>query len=144
MNDEEIIEHINNEIFKNEINKEKKAKPHIFNNKKNNNECSNLLRLAINTEKELLVMPYPKEKQKKNKTLNEIGIANGIYYPTTNIIKGILSEKDNYKVIIRGEDENKYNAKKNNITSKNNIYIKNAKHKNYFLDMLIVCIFFLC
>ena len=62
--------------------------------------------------KELLVMPYPKEKQKKNKTLNEIGITNGIYYPTTNIIKGILSEKDNYKVIIRGEDENKYNAKK--------------------------------
>ena len=45
-------------------------------------------------------MPYPNEKQKKNKTLNEIGIANGIYYPTTNIIKGILSEKDNYKVII--------------------------------------------
>ena len=29
-------------------------------------------------------MPYPKEKQKKNKTLNEIRIANGIYYPTTN------------------------------------------------------------
>ena len=143
MNDEKIIEHINNEIFKNVNNKEKKAKPHIFNNKKNNNECSNLLRLAINTEKELLVMPYPKEKQKKNKTLNEIGIANGIYYPTTNIIKGILSEKYYYKVIIRGEDENKYNAKKNNITSKNNIYIKNAKHKNYFLDMLIVCILFL-
>ena len=39
-------------------------------------------------------------------------IANGIYYPTTNIIKGILSEKDNYKVIIREKDENKYNAKK--------------------------------
>ena len=77
-------------------------------------------------------MPYPKEKQKKNKILNEIGIANGIYYPTTNIIKGILSEKDNYKVIIRGEEENKYNAKKNNITSKNNIYIKNAKHKKLF------------
>jgi len=138
MNDEKIIEHINNEIFKNVNNKEKKAKPHIFNNKKNNNEFSNFLRLAINTEKELLVMPYPKEKQKKNKTLNEIRIANGIYYPTTNIIKGILSEKDNYKVIIREKDENKYNAKKNNITSKNNIYIKNAKHKNYFLDMPIV------
>ena len=66
MNDEKIIEHINNEIFKNVNNKEKKAKHHIFKNKKNNNECSNLLRLAINTEKELLVMPYPKEKQKKN------------------------------------------------------------------------------
>ena len=61
-----------NEIFKNVNNNEKKAKPHIFNNKKNNNACSNLLRLAINTEKELLVMPYPKEKQKKNKILNEI------------------------------------------------------------------------
>ena len=100
-----------NEILKNENNKEKKAKPYIFNNKKNNKECSNLLRLAINTEKELLVMPYPKEKQKKNKTLNEIGLANGISYPTTNIITGILSEKDNYKVIIRGEDENKYDSK---------------------------------
>ena len=66
MNDEKIIEHINNEIFKNVNNKEKKVKPHIFNNKKNNNECSNLLRLAINIEKELLVMPYPKEMQKKN------------------------------------------------------------------------------
>ena len=58
-----------NEIFKKENNKEKKAKLHIFNNKKNNKECSNLLRLAI---LELLVMPYPKEKQKKNKILNEI------------------------------------------------------------------------
>ena len=38
-----------NEIFKKENNKEKKAKPHIFNNKKNNKECSNLIRLAINT-----------------------------------------------------------------------------------------------
>ena len=37
-----------NEIFKKENNKEKKAKPHIFNNKKNNKECSNLIRLAIN------------------------------------------------------------------------------------------------
>ena len=51
-------------------------------------------------------MPYPKEKQKKNKILKEIGIANAIYYPTTNIIQEILSEKDNDKVIIRGEDEN--------------------------------------
>ena len=143
MNDEKIIEHINNEIFKNVNNKEKKAKHHIFNNKKNNNECSNLLRLAINTAKRIISYVISKRKT-KIKTLNEIGIANGIYYPTTNIIRGIFSEKDNYKVIIRGEDENKYNAKKNNITSKNNIYIKNAKHKNYFLDMLIVCILFLC
>ena len=47
------------------------------------------------------IISYAISKRKtKIKTLNEIGIANGIYYPTTNIIKGILSEKDNYKVII--------------------------------------------
>ena len=30
MNDEKIIEHINNEIFKNEINKEKKSETSYF------------------------------------------------------------------------------------------------------------------
>ena len=64
MNDEKIIEHINNEIFKNEINKEKKRNL-IF---------SIIKRLIMNARiyldqqliqlKELLVMPYPKEKQK--------------------------------------------------------------------------------
>ena len=66
MNDEKIIEHINNEIFKNEINKEKKRNL-IF---------SIIKRIIMNARiyldqqliqlKELLVMPYPKEKQKKN------------------------------------------------------------------------------
>ena len=64
MNDEKIIEHINNEIFKNVNNKEKKAKPHIFNNKKNNNECSNLLRLAINIVKRIISYAISKRKTK--------------------------------------------------------------------------------
>ena len=88
--------------------------------------------------KELLVMPYPKEKQKKNKILNEIGIANGIYYPTTNIIKRILSEKDNYKVIIREKDENKYNAKKI-ISLRKIIYI--LKMQNIKIIFLICLLF---
>ena len=71
-------------------------------------------------------MPYPKEKQKKNKILNEIGIANGIYYPATNIIK---YNSKNHKFSL---SNNKNIAKKNNITSKNNI--SNVRHKNYFLD----------
>ena len=83
-------------------------------------------------------MPYPKEKQKKNKILNEIGIANGIYYPTTNIIKGILSEKYYYKVIIRGEDENKYNAKKI-ISLRKIIYI--LKMQNIKIIFLICLLF---
>ena len=69
MNDEKIIEHINNEIFKNEINKEKKAKPHIFNNKKNNNECSNLLRLAINTVKRIISYAISKRKTKEKQNI---------------------------------------------------------------------------
>ena len=137
MNDEEIIEYINNEIFKNVNNKEKKAKPHIFNNKKNNNEFPNLLRLAINTVKGIISYAISKRKT-KIKTLNEIGIANGIYYPTTNIIKGILSEKDNYKVIIREKDENKYNAKKI-ISLRKIIYI--LKMQNIKIIFLICLLF---
>ena len=47
--DPRLKEETVNEIFKKENNKEKKAKPHIFNNKKNNKECSILIRLAINS-----------------------------------------------------------------------------------------------
>ena len=65
MNDEKTIEHINNEIFKNVNNKEKKAKPHIFNNKKNNNEYSNLLRLAINRVKRIISYAISKGKTKE-------------------------------------------------------------------------------
>ena len=64
MNDEKIIEHINNEIFKNVNNKEKKKRNLIF---------SIIKRIIMNARiyldqqliqlKELLVMPYPKEKQ---------------------------------------------------------------------------------
>ena len=65
MNDEKIIEHINNEIFKNVNNKEKKAKPHIFNNKKNNNECLNLLRLSINSVKRIISYAISKGNAKE-------------------------------------------------------------------------------
>ena len=100
-----------NEIIKDELKKEKKERPLIFNNKKNNKDCSDLLKNAINTEKQLLVLPYPKEKQKKAKTLNEIGRANGISYPTNRIIKGAISDENNYKAIIRDDNYNKFSPK---------------------------------
>ena len=53
-----------NEIIKDELKKEKKERPLIFNNKKNNKDCSDLLKNAINTEKQLLVLPYPKKRKK--------------------------------------------------------------------------------
>ena len=58
-----------NEIFKNENNKEKKAKPHIFDNKKNNNEFPNLLRLAINTVKRIISYAISKRKTKEKQNI---------------------------------------------------------------------------
>ena len=76
-----LKDEIVNEIFKKENNKEKKAKPHIFNNKKNNKECSNLPGLAINTQKELLLfedtnkLKYTLIKEKRD----------GIKYPLNKV-----------------------------------------------------------
>ena len=105
-----------NEIIKDEVKKEKKLKSLIFNNKKNNNICSNLLKSIINNEKQLIVVPYPKEKQKKVKTLNEIGRANGISYPDYSVIKGVISDFNNYKEFLRGDDDNNYNSKTRKLT----------------------------
>ena len=105
-----------NEIIKDEAKNEKKLKSLIFNNKKNNNICSNLLKSVINNEKQLLVIPYPKEKQKKVKTLDEIGRANGISYPDYSVIKGVITEFNNYKEFLRDDDDNKYNSKTHKLT----------------------------
>ena len=108
-----LKEDIVNEIVKDELKKDPKPKILIFNNKKNNLKCSDLLKSAINTEKELLFMPYAKEKQKINKTLNEIGRSNGISYPNYRVIKGVLNDN---KEILRGEELNKFNSKSHKLT----------------------------
>jgi hypothetical protein len=112
---------ISKELAENE--EETKPKKQIFNNKKNNGLCSDLLRNSINQEKELILIPYAKEKQKINKTLNTIGNANGISYPTCSVIKGILTQDKNYLAIIRDADKKKNKKKKNKLMS-NNIQYK--------------------
>ena len=112
---------ISKELVENE--EETKPKKQIFNNKKNNGLCSDLLRNSINQEKELILIPYAKEKQKINKTLNTIGNANGISYPTCSVIKGILTQDKNYLAIIRDADKKKNKKKKNKLMS-NNIQYK--------------------
>ena len=102
-----------NEIVKDDFKKEQNPKILIFNNKKNNLKCSDLLKSTINTEKELLFMPYAKEKQKINKTLNEIGRSNGISYPNYRIIKGVVTDN---KEILRGDNLNKFNSKTHKFT----------------------------
>jgi hypothetical protein len=60
----------------------------IFNNKKNNDRCSNLLKKMRSDEKELVIFPYVKEKQKVNKTIHTIGHSNGIVYLKTSVLSG--------------------------------------------------------
>ena len=108
---------ISKELAENE--EETKPKKQIFNNKKNNGLCSDLLRNSINQEKELILIPYAKEKQKINKTLNTIGNANGISYPRCSVIKGILTQDKNYLAIIRDADKKKNKKKKNKLMSSN-------------------------
>ena len=60
----------------------------IFNNKKNNDKCSNLLKKMRSDEKELVIFPYVKEKQKVNKTIHTIGHSNGIVYLKTSVLSG--------------------------------------------------------
>ena len=101
-----------------EIEKEEKKAKKIFNNKKNNGICSQLLRTSLNQEKELIMLPYAKEKQKVNKTINTIGNANGISYPTLSVIKGTTLSDKNYLYIIRNDD--KKNKKKNKLMNNSN------------------------
>jgi hypothetical protein len=60
----------------------------IFNNKKNNDRCSNLLKKMRSDEKELVIFPYVKEKQKVNKTIHAIGRSNGVVYLKTSVLSG--------------------------------------------------------
>ena len=110
-----VDEKIQKELEQKEIAKKPKIK--IFNNKKNNGICSDLLKSAINQEKELIMMPYAKEKEKINKTLNTIGNAHGISYPTCSVINGILTQDKNYLAIIREDDRKKNKKKKNKLLS---------------------------
>ncbi len=121
-----VDDNIEQEILKDE----KKPKIKIFNNKKNNEICSELLKSTMKKEKELIIIPYAKEKQKINKTLNTIGNAHGISYPTCSVIKGVLTKDKNYLAIIR-DDDKKGNKKRK---SKNMTNIKKKSKAKINLD----------
>jgi len=120
--------------------KEKKPKIKIFNNKKNNGICSELLKSTLTNEKELILLPYAKEKQKVFKTLNTIGNAHGISYPTCSVIKGTSLKDKNYLTIIRDDKKKKRRIKKDMTTYKKNnkaeINLDNAFESNNLKEML--------
>ena len=91
----------------------RESRRNIFNTKKNLDKCSELLKAAMDNEKQLILIPYAKKKEKINKTFDTIGDSNGISYPTNNIIQGIVLEDKNYLNIIRDEDKKTSSQKKN-------------------------------
>ena len=100
----------------------------IFNNKKNNNICSNILKKMKENEKELILFPYAKKKQMINKTINTIGPSNGITYLKTSVLSG-GNEKNfynNFINIIR-INENKNNLKMKMINIIQNKYVNKAE-----------------
>ena len=130
------------ENFQLELQKEKEKKPKIkiFNNKKNNGICSELLKSTLINEKELILLPYAKEKQKVFKTLNTIGNAHGISYPTCSVIKGSSLKDKIYLNIIRDDNKKKRRIRKDLTTYKKNnkaeINLGNALESNNLKEML--------
>jgi hypothetical protein len=100
----------------------------IFNNKKNNNLCSNILKKMKENEKELIIIPYAKEKQKVYKTINAIGHSNGITYLKISLLSG-GNEKNFYNNFINNirKNENKKNMKMNMLNFILNKYINKAE-----------------
>ena len=98
----------------------------IFNNKKNNDICTNFLKKMKENEKKLIVFPYAKEKQKINKTIDAIGHLNGITYLKTNLYRGGNTEFNNFVNNMRfNEKDNKKTKEK----SKLNFILKKEINK---------------
>ena len=131
---EKMIIKIDDDTKQKLLEEEKKPKIKIFNNKKNNDICSELLKSTMDKEKELIVIPYAKEKQKVNKTLNTIGTAHGISYPTCSVIKGTPNIDKKYLSIIRTDDKKENKKKKNNTFKSDTKNIKKEYKAEINLD----------
>ena len=95
----------------------------IFNNKKNNDICSILLKEIKDNEKKLIIFPYAKEKQKINKTIHSIGHSNGVTYLKTSLLSG-GNENNEYNNFI-----DKIRSDRKNANRKMNIRLNLLKNK---------------
>ena len=112
-----IDENIQKEI---EQEQEKKPKIKIFNNKKNNDICSNILKKMKENEKKLIVFPYVQKKLKINKTIDTIGHSNGITYLNINLLRGGNTKYNNFISNMRFDENYIKNKRKN----ENKLYFK--------------------
>ena len=83
-----------------------------FNTPSNNDICSQLLKAAINNEKQLLLVPYAKQKEKIRKTFNTIAELNGISYSEYRVIKGTDNDNNNIYNIIRDDGRKSLSKRK--------------------------------
>ena len=121
--DIDIQGNLNQKEWKNENNKINEnvkrsdiiKKIKIFNNKKNNKECSNLLKKMKENEKKLIIFPYAKQKQKINKTIHTIGHSNGVTYLKTSLLSGGNENTiyNNFMNKIRNDEKKNKKVKKN-------------------------------
>ena len=98
----------------------------IFNNKKNNDICSDLLKEIKNNEKKLIILPFAKEKQKVNKTIHTIGNSNGVTYLKTSLLSG-GNENNEYNNFI---DKIRSDRKNNNIKMNIRLSLLKKKYPN--------------
>ena len=83
-----------------------------FNTPTNNDICSQLLQAALENEKQLLLVPFARQKEKIKKTFNTIGKSNGISYSEFRVIKGEQNESNNILNIIRDDDRRSLSKRK--------------------------------
>lgn len=91
----------------------KRANTKIFNNKKNNDICSNLLKQSIENGNKLSLFPYAKQKEKINKTIDTIGFFNGISYSKTSILSGGNVNLGNHNIMYITRENKRGNKFKN-------------------------------
>ena len=83
-----------------------------FNTPSNNDICSQLLKSTMNNEKQLLLVPYAKKKEKIKKTFNTIAKLNGVSYSEFRVIKGTEMDNNNIYNIIRDDDRKSLSKRK--------------------------------
>ncbi len=83
-----------------------------FNTPTNNDICSQLLQAAFDNEKQLILVPFVRQKEKIKKTFPTIGKSNGISYSEYRVIKGDQSDNNNILNIIRDDDRRSLSKRK--------------------------------
>ena len=93
-----------------------------FNTPSNNDICSQLLKATMNNEKQLLLIPYAKQKEKIKKTFNTIAKLNGVSYSEYRVIQGTENDSNNIYNIIR--DDNRKSLSKRKDYSESNTMMR--------------------